>query len=91
MIDDIVYEKYGYEREEIESALSNQWSVELSKEIKELKKMRADLESDIGNITLISQESDNESEDGKATKSHEMTRSGANSLFNDDDQEEYVD
>lgn len=57
LIDDIIFEKYGYEREEIEHAMNTQWSGELAKEIKELKMAKAELESDIGNINLFSQES----------------------------------
>lgn len=55
LIDDIIFEKYGYEREEIEHAMNFQWSIELGKEIKELKMAKAELESEIGNINLFSQ------------------------------------
>lgn len=80
MIDDIIYEKYGYEREEIEQAMASQWQVELAKDVKELKKARCELESDIGNITLLSQESDAE-DDMEKSPSQGVTKSGGNSTI----------
>jgi hypothetical protein len=55
LIEDIVYEKFGYEKEEIDYSLNEERSTYTQKEIKELKKFRSELESDIGNINLLSQ------------------------------------
>ena len=55
LIEDIVYEKFGYEKEEIDYSLNEEWRGEMQKEIRELRKSRSELESDIGNINLLSQ------------------------------------
>ena len=41
LIEDIVYEKFGYEKEEIDYSLNEEWGAEMQKEIKELRKLRS--------------------------------------------------
>jgi hypothetical protein len=41
LIEDIVYEKFGYEKEEIDYWLNEEWRAEMQKEIKELRKLRS--------------------------------------------------
>ena len=58
LIDDIVYEKYGYEREEIERHLE-----ELPLLARDLRRCRQNLFAEIGQFNMDSMESPNESED----------------------------
>lgn len=66
--------------------MSEEWRVELQKEIRELRKARSELEGDVGNINLLSQESEAESDKDQEPLSQGMTRSGVNSSFHEDEE-----
>jgi len=81
LIDDIVYEKYGYEREEVEKQIE-----ELPLLARELNKCRNNLFAEIGHFNMDSNESPAQSEDEEEFKNN-MSNSAKTQILEDSKEE----